>query len=183
MFEILPHKTKKTLILLAVFSGTAILINLIILKIFNQNSPYRAEHGLIGIIILMAFVFTFVGVNTSRSKIVSLFLLSLIPCYFGTVFPDLDITFLGIGGHRNPLFHSGSLFFVMLFFARRFHSFMLAAVITAFGIGLGSHLIWDFFDHADVRWIPGGTLDRLWLSVNGVLCLVLAKVFMSSRFK
>lgn len=41
------------------------------------------------------------------------------PCYLGTVFPDLDIRLLGISGHRNPLFHSSVSFFVLVLLVRR----------------------------------------------------------------
>jgi len=183
MPEIPTPKLKKVFIILAIYLCIAIGINLIILEIFGQKSPYRAEHSLVGIIMLIGFVYTFQDNKTSRLKIVSIFLLSLIPCYFGTVFPDLDIKLLGIGGHRNPLFHSGILFFVLVYLMRRYNSIPLAVLIAAFGVGLGSHLIWDLFDHADVRWIPGATLDRLWVGVNGALCFVLAKTFLSARLK
>ncbi|MCI5207418.1 MAG: hypothetical protein D3910_01175, partial [Candidatus Electrothrix sp. ATG2] len=102
------------------------------------------------------------------------FLLSLIPCYLGTVFPDLDIKYLGIGGHRNALFHSGLLFFVLLFLARLLDIFFFTVFIAGFGIGLGSHLIWDLFDRSSIRGIPGRTLGRLWLGCNGLLCVFLA---------
>ena len=160
---------------MVIFSGIAVGLNLILLKLFNQKSFYRAEHSLVGVIMLMGFFLTSSEIKSARFKIFLLFLFSLIPCYIGTVFPDLDIKLLGIGGHRNPLFHSGILFFVLLFFSRKFDSVLLTAAIAAFGIGVGSHLFWDIFDHADVRWIPGGTLDRLWIGSNALLCFVLSK--------
>lgn len=183
MLNKITPRLKNTFIILAVFLGIAVALNLIILELFDQKSLYRAEHSLVGIIMLMGFFVTFLDINTSRLKTISLFLLSLVPCYFGTVFSDLDIKLFGIGGHRNPLFHSGIFFFILLFVLRRYKSIPLTAIIAAFGIGLGSHLIWDLFDHADVRWIPGGTLDRFWIGTNGLLCFVLAKTFLSSRLK
>lgn len=175
------QKSKRPLIALAGFLLLAILINLVILKFFNQKSSYRAAHSLVGILALMGFVYTFSSVKMSHSKLILLFLISLIPCYFGTVFSDLDISLLGIGGHRNPIFHSGVLFFILLVLIKKSNLYPLAAVVSAFGVGLGSHLIWDLFDQADVRWLPGGTLDALWLGVNGVLCLLLAKTNLSRR--
>ncbi len=167
---------------MAVFFLVAILINMVVLKFFGQKSSYRAVHSLIGIIMLMGFVSTFAGDNISRAQIGLLLLISLIPCYLGTVFSDLDIRLLGIGGHRNPLFHSGLAFFILFVIFRKFNSFAVAATISAFGVGLGSHLIWDLFDKADVRWIPGAGLDRMWLGANGALCLVLSKKHLSPRF-
>lgn len=174
------NKSKRGIIVLAVFLLTAIMINLFVLKVFGQKSSYRAEHSLVGIIMLMGFFYTFTNNKISGLKVGMLFLISLAPCYFGTIFSDLDIKLLGIGSHRNPLFHSGLLFFILFYFARRFNSFFMAAIISAFGVGLGSHLIWDLFDHADVRWIPGGSLDRLWLGINGLLCFVLSKFLFDS---
>ncbi|MBT4092216.1 MAG: hypothetical protein HN580_28070 [Deltaproteobacteria bacterium] len=183
MLEGFTQKSKKTLFVLAVFLIVAIVINLVILELFNQKSFYRAAHSLIGIIALMGFVYTFADDNISRAKLFSIFLISLVPCYLGTVFSDLDIRLLGIGGHRNPLFHSGLLFFFFFVLAKRFNSYLLAVIVAAFGVGLGSHLIWDIFDHADVRWIPGGSLDRLWLGINGLICFLLARLFLSSRLR
>lgn len=168
---------------LAFFLTIAIVTNIAILKLFNQNSSDRAAHSLVGIIMLMGFVYTFADDETSRIKLFSLFFISLVPCYFGTVFSDLDIKFLGIGGHRNPLFHSGLLFFILLIPAKRFRSFLIAAIAASFGVGLGSHLIWDLFDHAGVRWIPGSNLDRLWLGINGLFCILSARLFLSSHLK
>ena len=172
---------KKTLIILAGFLLLAIAINLAVLEFFDQKSAYRATHSLIGIIVLMGFVYTFSSDVNSKTKLIGMFLVSLIPCYLGTVVSDLDISLLGIGSHRNPVFHSGIAFFLLLLILRQRQSVFLATLVAAFGVGLGSHLIWDLFDKADVRWIPGGALDRLWLGVNGLLCLILAKQFLSKR--
>jgi hypothetical protein len=98
-------------------------------------------------------------------------MLALIPCYLGTVFPDLDITFLGIGAHRNPLFHSSLSFMVLLYLVHR-REVILQAVVLGYGIGLASHLFWDVVYYGDVRWLPGGMVDRLWLGINGVACLL-----------
>jgi hypothetical protein len=46
-------------------------------------------------------------------------------------------------------------------------------VQIGFALGLGSHLLLDILQYGDVRWIPGGTLDRLWLALHaGILLLV-----------
>ena len=125
----------------------------------------------------------FLGSRLLTKLFITLFFLLLIPCYFGTVFSDLDITLLGIGGHRNPIFHSGIVFFLMLVQAGKTRSFPVAAAISGFGVGLGSHLVWDLFDHADVRWIPDRELGTYWLGMNGLLCLILSRTFLSSRIE
>jgi len=183
MLDGIFKKSKKPILVLAGFLFVAIVLNYAVLELFNQKSFYRAAHSLVGIITLMGFAYTFSSKNTPRLKVFALLFIFLIPCYFGTVFPDLDIRFFGIASHRNPVFHSGIVFFILLFLARRIKSFLPAAIISAFGIGLGSHLVWDLFDRADVRWIPGGTLDSLWLGINGLLCIILARTFLISRFK
>ena len=72
-------------------------------------------------------------------------------------------------------------FFVLNFVARPFKSVFLALIVVGFGVGLGSHLIWDLFDQADVRWIPGGFLDSFWLGINGLFCLIFARSFLLFR--
>jgi hypothetical protein len=174
---------KKVVVILAITFCVAFIINLIVLKLVGQKSFYRAEHSLVGIILLLGFFYSLADSQTSRLNTGTLFLFALLPCYLGTVVPDLDIRLLGIGWHRNPLFHSGLPFFAILFLVRRRRSVLLAAVAAGFGVGLASHLLWDLYDHADVRWIPGGTLDRLWVGLNGLLCLVLARTFLGSRLQ
>jgi Domain of unknown function (DUF5942) len=173
-----PLPWKPILITLAVSLGVAVLLNRAILELFGQKSADRAEHSLVGIILLMVYVAQFVATPETRLGAVSFFLLALIPCYLGTVFPDLDITLLGIGAHRNPLFHSSLSFFVLLWLMKRRNA-ILQTVILGYGIGLASHLLWDMVYYGNVRWLPGGMFDRLWLGVNGVACLV--PLMVSSR--
>ena len=45
-------------------------------------------------------------------------------------------------------------------------------LIAGYGVGLASHLWWDIVAFGDVRWLPGSALDRLWLGIHGLLCLV-----------
>jgi hypothetical protein len=162
---------QQLLIVLAVCFAVALLLNRAILELFGQKSAYRAEHSLIGILFLMAYVWRFVDRQQTRLGAVAFFLMALIPCYLGTVFPDLDISLLGIGAHRNPLFHSSLSFFVLLWLVRH-QGVMLQAMVLAYGIGLASHLLWDTVFYGNVRWLPGGNLDRLWLAAHGVACLV-----------
>jgi hypothetical protein len=110
---------RQFLIALAVSFGVAVLVNWAILRLFGQKSADRAEHSLVGIILLMAYVSRFVAQSETRIGAVAFFLLALVPCYLGTVFPDLDIALLGIGAHRNPLFHGSLSFFVLLLLVNR----------------------------------------------------------------
>jgi hypothetical protein len=162
---------KQVVITLALAFGFALIINWIVLKLFGQKSADRAEHSLVGIIVLMAYVVTLAEKKATPRRAVSIFFLALIPCYFGTVFPDLDITLFGIGGHRNPMFHSSLSFFILLFLVGRKHTF-LQILVTGYGVGLASHLWWDVLYYGDVRWLPGGIIDRLWLGANGLLCMI-----------
>jgi hypothetical protein len=162
---------QRVLIALGVSLGIAVLLNWAILTLFGQKSAERAEHNLMGIILLMAYVSRFIETPDTRLGAVTFFLLALIPCYLGTAFPDLDITLLGIGAHRNPLFHS-SLSFLMLWWLVKGHGVMRQVLVLGYGLGLASHLLWDIVDYGDVRWLPGGMLDRLWLGAHGLVCLV-----------
>jgi hypothetical protein len=162
---------KQILIMLAVSFGVAVLVNRAILQLFGQKSADRAEHSLVGIILLTAYVSRFVEKPETRLGAGAFFLLALIPCYLGTVFPDLDITLLGIGAHRNPLFHSSLSFFALLWLVNRQNA-ILQTLVLGYGVGLASHLLWDMVYYGDVRWLPGGMLDRVWLGANGVVCLM-----------
>ena len=157
----------KSFIIGALLVLFAILVNWGVLTLFGQKSADRAEHSLVGILLLMGYV-----AIRAKSRAVSVFFLALIPCYLGTVFPDWDIKLLGIGGHRNPLFHSSLSFFVLALLVGRQAGF-LATLVAGYGVGLASHLWWDVVYYGDVRWLPGGALDRLWLGVHGLLCLTM----------
>jgi hypothetical protein len=119
----------------------------------------------------MAYVVILAEKEATDRRAVGIFFLALIPCYLGTVFSDLDITLFGIGGHRNPLFHSSLSFFILWFLVRRQHQF-LQIMVTGYGVGLASHLWWDVLYYGDVRWLPGGAIDRLWLGAHGLLCMI-----------
>jgi hypothetical protein len=151
----------------------AFILNWAILNLFGQKSAYRAEHSLVGILLLMAVASLHPARNEVPGKVAGFFLLALIPCYLGAVVSDLDIRLCGIGCHRSPLLHSDLPFFILLWLARQQHEF-LQTLVLGFGVGLASHLLRDVVDYSDVRWLPGGLLDRIWLSSNGLLCLVLA---------
>ena len=142
---------------------------------YSASSGKRAltglEHSLVGILLLLGHMAANGGNRANIGQAVGVFLAALVPCYLGTVFPDLDIRLLGIGGHRNPLFHSSISFFVLVLLVRRQARF-LHILVAGYGVGLASHLWWDIINDGDVRWLPGGTLDRLWLGIHGLLCLM-----------
>lgn len=99
--------------------------------------------------------------------------------YLGTALPDWDILVLGIGGHRNPLWHSAIPYFGLAWLWRKLGCAEIAstrggtrlevAVHVGLALGLASHLGLDVWQYGDVRWIPGGTLDRVWLSGHALL--------------
>jgi hypothetical protein len=162
---------QQVLLALGVSLGIAVVLNGVILTLFGQKSAERAEHSLMGIILLMAYVSRFLKIRDARLGVIFFFLWALLPCYLGTVFPDLDITLLGIGRHRNPLFHSSLSFLVLWWLVQR-RGVMVQVLVLGYGIGLASHLLWDMVDYGDVRWLPGGMVDRLWLGANGLVCLL-----------
>jgi hypothetical protein len=99
--------------------------------------------------------------------------------YLGSALPDWDIRLFGIGAHRNPLFHSAVPYFGLGYAWRKIgleevvHQVggwrLVVAAQVGFALGLSSHLLLDIVQYGDVRWIPGGTLDRLWLAGHAVL--------------
>ena len=161
----------RILVTLTVAFGVALVLNWGVLGFFGQKSAGRAEHSLVGILLLLGYMAAGAGNRANIGQTVSVFFAALIPCYLGTVFPDLDIRLLGIGGHRNPLFHSSLSFLVLAGLVRQQARF-LHILVAGYGIGLASHLWWDILYFGDVRWLPGGTIDRLWLGGHGLLCLI-----------
>ncbi len=136
---------KENVLAFSIAALVAVILNFFVLKLFKQKSVYRSEHNLVGIICLMLLFSTLLmGDDLNGALFVGSFLLALIPCYLGTVFPDLDIKYLGIGAHRNVFFHSGILFFLLFFLAGRVDIFIFKICTAGFGIGMGSHLLWDW---------------------------------------
>lgn len=164
-------KWQKVLLTIGIALGVVFLVNLCILKLFGQKSSERAEHSFMGVLLLMAYSYLVIDKVESHFHRVKFFFIALIPCYGGTVFPDLDITLFGIGAHRNPIFHS-CLSYAIFFFIRMPYNPFVSVLIMGYGIGLASHLWWDVVDFGDVRWIPGSLYDRIWLGVNGLICLI-----------
>ena len=107
------------------------------------------------------------------------FVVTLPMLYLGSAISDWDISYFGIGGHRNPLFHSSAPYFLLVAVARLLGlTSWLPTLMTILSInlalGLSSHLVLDVIQYGDVRWIPGSTLDRLWLMAHAVLLGVAA---------
>ena len=159
------------LVAVAVACILALTLNTVILGLFGQESTDRAEHSLVGILLLLGVVVTSTHNWDKPGEAVGVVALALAPCYLGTVFPDWDIRLLGIGAHRNPLFHS-SLSFLALRLLVGSQMRLPHILIAGYGVGLASHLWWDIVAFGDVRWLPGSALDRLWLGIHGLLCLV-----------
>jgi len=171
MADLNRSRLKQALPAIGAVFCVALALNWVMLKLLGQKSPDRFIHSLVGIILLMAYLFVLADKKDTKAKAGCFFFLALVPCYFGTAFPDLDITFFGIGAHRNPLFHS-SLSFFLLWAVIDGKNLPMQAIATGYGIGLASHLWWDILYYGDVRWLPGGLIDRLWLGANGLLCFI-----------
>ncbi len=142
-----------------------------VLALFGEDSPYRAEHGLVGLLLLAGYTLVVRRMATAPMKPLRFFALAIVPCYLGTVLPDLDIRLLGIGGHRNPIFHGAFAYFLLWALVGRRHP-VANQLVRGFGVGLASHLLWDTWDYGDVRWLSGGLADRAWLTIHGLLSLV-----------
>jgi hypothetical protein len=101
-------------------------------------------------------------------------------------FPDLDITLLGIGAHRNFLFHSFALVAALFLAVRKLDArkgvnLFLKGVVAGCGIGIGLHLFADVFQSHPVKFPFVGSLvdgtsvdDRLWLGANSIGSLLLS---------
>jgi hypothetical protein len=124
----------------------------------------------------------------------------------GSGFPDLDITLLGIGGHRNWFFHSSlttvglylAIDKLIAYFGNNYdeHNFgakliknIGAPLVAGFAVGNALHLFADGLGAKDVVGFPLGSLfgggffvDRLWLFANGAICLILAGKLVAIAF-
>ena len=100
-------------------AGLAIawLANMGVVGLFGESSQYRIQHGLVGMIFLVIYTWKFRTSLQFRQTIL-FFMVAVIPVYLGTAFPDLDISLLGIGGHRNPFFHSSFIYLILIWVFR-----------------------------------------------------------------
>jgi len=142
-------------------------------------SSARLEHFIWGIVCWIVYV-VLQKRRGDRRLLHPLALVATVPVlYLGTALPDWDITLLGIGGHRNPLFHSAVPYVCLAWLWRKVGLAEVAdalagprlniALHVGLTLGLASHLLLDVWQYGDVRWLPGGTLDRLWLSGHALL--------------
>lgn len=128
-------------------------------------SPERLIHGLIGVIFWIGYL-AYRKPRGSAGVKVALLVAALV----GTWVPDLDLL-LGVGYHRSPLTHSALPAVVVAWLTR---SVSRHVIPVGFAVGLASHLFWDIIFFGDVRWIPGGSLDRLFLLLNTLGLMVWA---------
>lgn len=147
-------------------------------------SSARVEHFIWGIVLEVVYVWLKKR-RGDRLLLHPLALAATVPVlYLGTALPDWDIVLFSIGGHRNPLFHSAIPYFCLAWLGRKLG---LSALVCGLGgarleialhvgltLGLASHLLLDVWQYGDVRWIPGSTLDQLWLSGHALLLGLLA---------
>jgi hypothetical protein len=151
-------------------------------------SSARFTHFLFAIVFLVVYLVgkSKLGIVISNAQCIYL-VVTLPVLYLGSAISDWDISFFGIGSHRNPLFHSSMAYFVLMAIDRwtgltAFLPSLMSAIYISFALGLSSHLVLDVIQYGDVRWIPGGTLDRFWLTANAVV-LVIAAWFTAAALK
>lgn len=143
-------------------------------------SNARFWHFWCGIAFFVVYLLLKQQFRQSRIFLHPLFLAVALPMlYLGTALSDWDIRFLGIGGHRNPIFHSAIPYLILAYLWGKIGYHPTADELTGqrlvvgahvgLAIGLCSHMVLDIAQYGDVRWIPGGQLDRLWLAGNAVL--------------
>jgi len=99
--------------------------------------------------------------------------LFFLPGILGRGFPALDMAVFGAVSHGNPLFYSAlfPLGFMLLGGGIK----GIRGLLAGFAAGVGAHLLFNMAARtADIRFIPGSTLDTVWLAANAVLCFLLA---------
>ena len=126
-------------------------------------SNERLIHGIIGVLIWLAYLKWHKTKCNWNHKV-----LMLLSVLVGTLVPDLDLIF-GIGFHRSPITHSILPVIAISYLTRSISEFVIP---VGFGLGVMSHLLWDIIIYGDVRWIPGGHNDRLFLLINSFILLV-----------
>ncbi len=143
-------------------------------------SGARLEHFIFGIVLWVAYLWLKQrrGDRWLRHPMV---LVATVPVlYLGTALPDWDIMVFGIVGQRNPLFHSSIPYFCLVWLWWKLGLADIAgtrldvAFHVGLTLGLASHLVLDVWQYGDVRWIPGRTLDQLWLSGHALLLGLIA---------
>jgi len=128
-------------------------------------STERIIHGLVGVAFWIGYL-AYRKPDCSAAMKAGLLVSALV----GTLAPDWDLL-LGIGFHRSPLTHSALPAVVVAWSTRPVSRYVIP---VGFAIGLASHLFWDIIFFGDVRWIPGGAYDRLFLLLNSLGLVVWA---------
>lgn len=138
-------------------------------------SQARLEHFIFGIVLWAVYLWLKQRCG-ERWLLHPVILVATVPVlYLGTALPDWDIKLFGIGGHRNPLFHSSLPYFCLAWLWRQSGLAdiagvrLSAALHVGLTLGLASHLALDVWQYGNVHWIPGRTLDQLWLSGHALL--------------
>src|SRR5262249_35938673 len=135
-------------------------------------SSARWEHFLCGIVLGVVYLWLKKR-RGDRLLLHPVTLAAAVPMlYLGTALPDWDITVFGIGGHRNPLFHSAIPYFGL---AWLWHKLGLSEVVSTIGgprlaialhvglaLGLPSRLSLVIRPYCQLRWISGVLPARLW---------------------
>jgi hypothetical protein len=148
-------------------------------------STARFWHFWVGVALLIVYLLAKSQHLEGRILMHPLALALLLPVtYLGTTLPDWDIWLLGIGAHRNPIFHSALPYFLVALGWRLvggdawLRSPLAVRLATAaqvgFVLGLCSHLLLDVVQYGDVRWITGNTWGKLWLAIHGAVLLLIA---------
>jgi membrane-bound metal-dependent hydrolase YbcI (DUF457 family) len=115
-------------------------------------SEARLEHFIVGLV----FWAVYLWLQQRRGDLWLLHpvvLVATVPVlYLGTALSDWDIAVFGIGGHRNPLFHSALPYFCLAWLWRRSGladvagTRLGAALHVGLTLGLASHLTLDVWD-------------------------------------
>ena len=130
-------------------------------------SGERIIHGILGALLIIIYLYV------QRTKIPRLQQIAIVAAaMLGTWVPDWDL-FIGIGFHRSPLTHSIIPSILVGCLAMKIRQL---ALFIGFALGSASHLLWDIVDYGDVRWIPGGNNDRLFLLVNAMILIAAVEV-------
>lgn len=90
-------------------------------------------------------------------------------------FPSWDLGLFGVTGHGNPLFFSALAPLALL--ALGYSVRHLRAPLAGFAAGVAACLLFQVVARTtDIHWVPGVTLDRIWLAINALSCAALAYI-------
>ena len=158
--------------------GYGIGIRITLSTVWMTLSGERIIHGLVGLAFWIGYL-AYRRPARGAGATVGLLAAALV----GTWVPDWDLM-VGIEFHRSPLTHSALPAILFAWVTRPISRYSLP---VGFALGLASHLFWDIIFFGDVRWIPGGAYDRLFLLLNSLGLVVWAikkngTAFRSARY-